>query len=492
MIVLWQNPDTRAMRPPAAMQGVFALAGVMALVLLVLPGNRRPVVLQSKMQKSVYGEARPDHVNQAYVHPDGRLNHNRFKGISMHNDFEPDGGYPTATFAARKSRASSLTEAALAASEEAGAPAAEETEEAAPAVEEAAPAVDEVPAPAAEATEEAAPAVEEAEVAVEKAPAVKKNVVGSGSFDKLFKRWLRKNIWGSAKPQSSTLAVQKLTEEDGDDDHDNDDEDDSGELVFAFFVLLLPLIVLVVVLLILLPFMLSSQSDAGKVPGGDHLKSTADLIVKYLSPVEEMSPFKVGQIQKLISDINEKAGTAVAPLFIVLQVLFLLAFVGYFVVAVVALCVDWEAMSIECAETWVWLYVLLAVVIPTSFGFVMGGVKAGLALADLKKNVGWEIPDVLLALPGPIIYITLGILGIILWAGMSEECAAEYSSEYSMLFVVFKIQVILLGVASIFGVMTCFAQASVLIAQFRASGSSHPGQQSEENYQGDYHESRYV
>ena len=108
----------------------------------------------------------------------------------------------------------------------------------------------------------------------------------------------------------------------------------------------------------------------------------------------------------------------------------------------VALCVDWEAMSIECAETWVWLYVLLAVVIPTSFGFVMGGVKAGLALADLKKNVGWEIPDVLLALPGPIIYITLGILGIILWAGMSEECAAEYSSEYSMLFVVFKIQVL--------------------------------------------------
>jgi hypothetical protein len=58
-------------------------------------------------------------------------------------------------------------------------------------------------------------------------------------------------------------------------------------------------------------------------------------------------------------------------------------------------------MSCDCAEdSWIWLYVLLALAIPTTFGFVMGLVKAGLALADLKKNVGWEIPDVFLALPG--------------------------------------------------------------------------------------------
>ena len=105
-----------------------------------------------------------------------------------------------------------------------------------------------------------------------------------------------------------------------------------------------------------------------------------------------MSPFKVGQIQKLISDINEQAGTVVAPFFIVLQVLFLLAFVGYLVVAIVALCLDWEAMGCDCAEdSWIWLYVLLALAIPTTFGFIMGLVKAGLALADLKNNVGWEI-----------------------------------------------------------------------------------------------------
>jgi len=32
------------------------------------------------------------------------------------------------------------------------------------------------------------------------------------------------------------------------------------------------------------------------------------LVVKWLSPVEQLSPFKVGQIQKLIAQIAESAG----------------------------------------------------------------------------------------------------------------------------------------------------------------------------------------
>ena len=49
--------------------------------------------------------------------------------------------------------------------------------------------------------------------------------------------------------------------------------------------------------------------------------------------------------------------------------LFLLAFVGYMVVAIVALCLDWEAMVCDCAaDSWIWLYALLVVVIPTSLG----------------------------------------------------------------------------------------------------------------------------
>ena len=58
------------------------------------------------------------------------------------------------------------------------------------------------------------------------------------------------------------------------------------------------------------------------------------------------------------------------------QVIFLLLFVAYFVIGVVSLAVDAEAMDAECAEdSLVWLYVLLVIVIPTSMGFVLSLVE---------------------------------------------------------------------------------------------------------------------
>jgi hypothetical protein len=193
----------------------------------------------------------------------------------------------------------------------------------------------------------------------------------------------------------------------------------------------------------------------------------SDLMCKYLSPVEELSPFKLGQIQILIKDINAEAGEAVAPYFAVGMVFFLMLFVAYIVLAIVSIAVDFDAMDCPCAEdSWVWLYVLLAVVIPTSLGFVMGMVKTGLALADLKKNAGFEIPPMFLSLPGPILYIVLGVMGIVLWASMTEECDTFYTAEHSLLIVMFHIQVILLSIASVFGLITCFAQFSVFITPF--------------------------
>jgi len=429
----------------AAFVGAMALVGVTAMVLMAsgaLVDARVELVygdsaaVQAKMVNDVYGDAKPAHVSQEFVHSDGEANHNRFKGMGMGNDAEPDGdaGFPAASFSARAARKDALAE------------------------------------------EAAAPVH------------ATKKVMGSSALARMFKTWVNAKVWGvkkEAKTAALATATVSLAE-------DAEDEDDTGELVFGFFILFLPLIVLIIVLLVLLPFMIAkangeaapSMPSMPSMPGGEyaeqaqeHIKSTSDLIVKYLSPVEEMSPFQVGQIQKLISDINEAAGSAVAPAFIVLQVLFLLAFVAYMVVAIVALAVDWEAMGCDCAaDSWIWLYVLLALAIPTTFGFVMGLVKTGLALADLKKNVGWEIPDVFLALPGPCIYITLGILGIILWASMDAECDDMYSETYGMLFVVFKIQVIMLGIASIFGVLKIIAQASVLIASFTGSSSEAPAE----------------
>jgi len=165
----------------------------------------------------------------------------------------------------------------------------------------------------------------------------------------------------------------------------------------------------------------------------------------------------------------------VAPTFAVAIVFFLLAFVAYFTVAVVALVLDRDALWDSCAKDyWVWLFVLLALAIPTGMGLVMGLVKTALNAANLKKTVGFEIPAVFLALPGPALYIVFGVLGIVIWATMDDECVDWYEGNAMLLLTVFRIQVILFGVAAIIGALTVIAQAAVLISQL-ASGAQQGG-----------------
>ncbi len=270
--------------PRAAFVGAMALVGVTAMVLVASGAlvDTPEVELQDKMIEDMYGEDKPSLVSQEFWHSDSEANHNRFKGVGMGNDAEPDGdaGFPAASFSAHASRKSALAE------------------------------------------------VGSAPVAAEKSAGPRK-VKGSSALAKIFKSWVDIKL-GVAKKEikTSALATKTVLQE-------AEDEDDTGQLVFGFFILFLPLIVLVIVLLVLLPFMIAKASgepgpsmpSMPSVPGADaaaeHMKSASDMVVKYLSPVEEMSPFQVGQIHKLISDINENAGTAAAPGFIVLQVLFL-------------------------------------------------------------------------------------------------------------------------------------------------------------------------
>jgi len=191
------------------------------------------------------------------------------------------------------------------------------------------------------------------------------------------------------------------------------------------------------------------------------------LVVKHLSPVEQLSPFKVGQVQKLIADIAESAGNStlgeqIAPYFAVAQVIFLLLFVAYFVIGVVALAVDAEAMDCPCAEeSWIWLYVLLVIVIPTSMGFILGLVQTGLGMIEALKEVKY---DIFIALPPPLLMVTLGILGIVLWSGMDEECDAFYDTNHGLLLVIFHLQVIIMCIASVFGSITLFGMGAALYA----------------------------
>jgi len=45
----------------------------------------------------------------------------------------------------------------------------------------------------------------------------------------------------------------------------------------------------------------------------------SDMMCKFLAPMEEVSPFKLGQIQKLISDVNVDAGEAVCCDYVVVH-----------------------------------------------------------------------------------------------------------------------------------------------------------------------------
>lgn len=151
-----------------------------------------------------------------------------------------------------------------------------------------------------------------------------------------------------------------------------------------------------------------------------------------------------------------------------IQVIFLLLFVAYFVIGVVALAVDAEAMDAvtdggeECAEnSWIWLYSLLVIVIPTSMGFVLGLVKTGLGMIEALKDVKY---DIFIALPPPLLMVTLGILGITLWSNMSEECNDFYEANHGLLLSVFHIQTIIMMIASVFGCITLFGMGAAVYA----------------------------
>jgi hypothetical protein len=60
---------------------------------------------------------------------------------------------------------------------------------------------------------------------------------------------------------------------------------------------------------------------------------------------------------------------------------------------------------------------------------------------------------------------------------MSDDCAGYYANTTGLLFISFKIQVILLSIAAIFGIITCVAQGSVLVAQLTGDEDKADGKQ---------------
>ena len=162
---------------------------------------------------------------------------------------------------------------------------------------------------------------------------------------------------------------------------------------------------------------------------------------------------QVGQIQKLVTDADEELGKTLVPYFAMLQVFFMLAFVVYFVVALVALVLDAEAMDAQCAaQSWVWLYVLLVLVVPTIVGFVMGLVESTSRMVTSDAPV-LRVLDMLLAIPSPLVMVVLGVIGLALWGGMEDECADFYWANFGMVLLVFYVQVCLMCFSALFGLL---------------------------------------
>jgi hypothetical protein len=186
-------------------------------------------------------------------------------------------------------------------------------------------------------------------------------------------------------------------------------------------------------------------------------EEVSEKVVAALAPIEQISPVRPGQIQKLISDADEGWGRSLAPAFATAQIFFLLAFVGYFVVALVALVLDAQAMDDSCAEeTWIWLYVLLVLVLPTTLGFVVGLMQAAMYLA-FQDPAARKVVDMVLAIPSPLIMVLLGIIGLALIGGMADECEEFYWQNFALLVVVFYIQVVLMCLSAVFGLLTLCA-----------------------------------
>ena len=163
----------------------------------------------------------------------------------------------------------------------------------------------------------------------------------------------------------------------------------------------------------------------------------------------QLSPFKVGAIQQLIADGDADLGKKTAPYFAIILVLFLLAFLGYFVTALVALVVcrlqidsrirtrlctcnhcislscspaysasvvahaallvphthflaratltlqlDATAMDAECAEeTYIWLYVFIVLVLPTIVGVLIGELPNCFARHNCSEKSSSGVPS---------------------------------------------------------------------------------------------------
>jgi hypothetical protein len=110
-----------------------------------------------------------------------------------------------------------------------------------------------------------------------------------------------------------------------------------------------------------------------------------------------------------------------------------------------------SAYSVPCAsDSNIWLYSLVAVIIAPVVGSVVSAINSA-----FKETAGY-----LQVIPLSMT-LFMAVWGVLLWANMSERCNAFYDEAYWALYLVFKINVILLIIGF---VVILIALCGVLVA----------------------------
>ena len=72
-------------------------------------------------------------------------------------------------------------------------------------------------------------------------------------------------------------------------------------------------------------------------------------------------------------------------------------------------------------------------------------------------------------IPG-CITLVLSVWGVLLWANMTELCDTYYETHHPLLLAIFHIQVIIMSIASVFGLLACWGMTMVVVKQIWPMG----------------------
>jgi cytochrome b subunit of formate dehydrogenase len=119
-----------------------------------------------------------------------------------------------------------------------------------------------------------------------------------------------------------------------------------------------------------------------------------------------------------------------------------------FISSIVVIFLSFSAFRVPCAEdSSIWLYSLVSLILAPAFV-----ISLAFILQDRKSAA------ICLFLAPSLIMLFMAVWGVVLWADLPSECDHYYSETYWALFLVFKINVVLLAIALVISLIAVSAR----------------------------------